>query len=459
MGELLKDYQGVVWTAPDGRSFNLKTLVNEWTRKHIGEVKENPKTTYSSGVSNSGKKAKGSTTSKHSSVSVSGGSKRVQDSNDTFTDLGIGGRDITLECYFIGKEHNEKANTFIKALGLTGKSRLKLVFGDELTVNVLSFTVKNDLTKNTNSTVVTVNFHETSKTTYPQSQRSKTKEIKASAEEAKTNIAQDLSDTVDSIDTPTRMSNFSGNFSSMMDTVSEGLSTASNVSLNSIMTDIVSQTPASNMYTMASQLGIVMYNAASVANNLKSEVMGFSLVPNGSIFGQWSSLISGFVSNSSSSKNSLTVDEIDNLRINDSSASIAIISLSESLIEKDYETRAEAVEAAKTLKELEQTWTEHVEGELDKVSELENVLIRDNSLTDIVNASASEILDRSYKLKVEKTITLTEDTTIIDIAYGYYYDDFKENPDDTIDYLIRTNGFSDDDFFLLKRGTEVKLYV
>lgn len=459
MGELLKDYQGVVWTAPDGRSFNLKTLTNEWTRKHIGEVKENPKTSYSSGTSSSGKKAKGSKTSSHSSVSVSGGSKRVQDSNDTFTDLGIGGREISLECYFIGKEHSQKADAFIKALGLTGKSRLKLVFGDELTVNVLSFTVKNDLTKGINSTIVTVNFHETSKTTYPKSQKSKTKEIKASTETAKTNIAQDLTDTVESIDTPTRMANFSGNFSSMLDTVSDGLSTANNVSLNSIMADVLSQTPASNMFTIASQLGIVMYNAASLVNELKSEVTGFSLIPSGSIFGQWGSLISEFISSSSSNNDTLTREEIDNLMINDSSASMAIISLGESLIEKDYETRAEAVEAAKTLKELEQGWTEHVENELDKISELENVLIRDNSLTDIVDASASEILDRSYKLKVEKIITLSEDTTIIDIAYDYYYDDFKENPDDTIDYLIRTNGFSDDDFFLLKRGTEVKLYV
>lgn len=440
MNELLKDYQGVVWTAPDGRSFNIKTIVNEWTRKHIGEVKENPKA----------KVKKGSTAPT---------TKKVQDSNDTFTDLGLGGRDIPLECYFIGKDHIKKSEDFCNALGLTGKSRLQLTFGDELTVNVLSFGVKKETTKNTNSIIVSVNFHETSKTTYPKSQKSKTKEIKAKSEVAKTNIAQNLTSTVDSIKTPTRMANFTSNFSSMLDKVSDGLSTASNISLNSIMTDILSQTPASNMFTIASQLGIVMYKAASLVNEAKTGITDFSLVPGGSIFGQWTSLISGFISSSSSNKNTLTREEIDNLMINDSSASMAIISLGESLIEKNYETRAEAVEAAKTLKELEQEWTEHIEDELDKITELENVLIRDNSLSDIVDSASSEILDRSYKLKVEKTITLSEDTTIIDVAFDNYYDDFVENPDDTIDYLIRTNWFSDDNFFLLKRGTEVKLYV
>ena len=80
--DLLKDNQGVVWTSPNGQEFNLKTLENEYTRKHIGEVKENPKAS-----------------------SGSSGKKKVQDANDTFTDLGIGGRDIPLTCYFIGENH------------------------------------------------------------------------------------------------------------------------------------------------------------------------------------------------------------------------------------------------------------------------------------------------------------------------------------------------------------------
>ena len=138
---------------------------------------------------------------------------------------------------------------------------------------------------------------------------------------------------------------------------------------------------------------------------------------------------------------------------------MSLISLGESLIEKDYETRSEAVEAAKTLKDMESEWTEHVESELDKIDELEKFIVRDNSLTDIIDSAANEILERSYKLKVEKTIVLTEDTTVIDLAYEHYEQDFNIDPDDTIDYLIRTNGFSDDKFFLIPRGTEVKIYV
>ena len=79
--------------------------------------------------------------------------------------------------------------------------------------------------------------------------------------------------------------------------------------------------------------------------------------------------------------------------------------------------------------------------------------------SDIVSASANEILERSYKLKVEQKIILSEDKTPIELAYKYYNDDFRNDPDGTLEYLIRTNKFTDDNFFIIPRGTEVKIYV
>lgn len=449
----------IIWISPKGTSFDLKVENNEYSRKHIGEVKENPRTSYSSGRSTSGAKAKGSTTSTHTSVSTSRSTKRVQDSNDTFTDLGLGGRDIPLECYFIGENHYTKAEAFIKALGEVGKSRLQLAYGDMLTVNVIDFKVTNPLKENINSTIVSVNFHETSPTTYPKSQKSKAKSIKNSVEVAKNDIAQTLDLTVKTIQSPTRLASFTSNFSSMLNKVANGLDTASKVSLNSIMSDILSQTPANNMFTIAKQLGNVMSKAARLVNHAKNEISDFEIIPSSNAFWQWQTLLNSLISGSKTTKSRLTQEEIDNLLINDSSASMSLISLGESLLDKDFETRGEAVEAAKNLKDLESEWTEHVESELDKIDELEKFLTRDNSLTDIIDSTANEILERSYKLKVEKRVILTEDETVIDLAHKYYEEDFANNPDETIDYLIKTNGFGDDNFFVIPRGTEVKIYV
>ena len=173
-------------------------------------------------------------------------------------------------------------------------------------------------------------------------------------------------------------------------------------------------------------------------------------------------MISNLITNATPTKrssNTLTAAEIDNLMINDSTASMAIVSVAESLIETSFETRAEAVEAAKSLKELESKWTDFVEEQYSKIETLEDYCIRGGGVGNVVSAAANEVLERSHKLKVEKRIILSEDSSITDLAYKYYNESFRENPDETINYLTTSNGFTDDEFFLLKRGTEVKLYV
>lgn len=434
--ELLKDNQGVVWTSPNGNTFYLKTLEDSYTQKHIGEVKENPKDKDSN-------------------------KKKVQDCNDTFTDMGVGGKDVSLDCYFIGDNHTTKAKELIEALKQKGKSKLKLVDEDEFTVNVLSFSKKRTLVKNQNCTIVSIEFHETAKTSYPTSSTSKTKQLKNQAEDIKEEIAQTLTQTVENIKNDTsRVQSFSDNFSNALTKISDELSVLSNASLKSIMTDISSQNIISNISTITSQVGIVLSKAATLANNVKSELSLDSIIAfSGDNFGNWENLINDFISLSKANKSVLNKKEIDNLIINDAMASMSIISFGQSLAEKNFETRLEAVEAAKTLKELEEVWTEFIEDELQKAETLENAVIRNNNLNDFVNAAASSILERSYKLKIEQTIILEESASVIDLAYRYYPDDFEKDPDKTVNYLITTNNFVDDEFFYLEKGTEFKIYV
>ena len=452
----LENLQQVTWTSPNKDVFTLKTLESGYSQKHIGEVKENPRTSYSASSSSKTKGGK-------SSASTSSGKKRVSDVNDTFTDLGVGGRDITLDCYFIGENHYTNAASFINALAQTGKSKLQLAYGDEFTVNVISFKVSNNLIQNVNTTVVNVNWHETADTTYPQSTTSKTKEIKNSASTLKDNVAADFSQAVDTIAaSTTRLQTFTSNFTSVLNKVSNVLDFADNLTLSTILTDILGQNLSTSALTIASQLGIIFYKAAALTSKVKN-LSGFTLADTGlsTLYGGWTSLISTLISNSttSSSATSLTTAEIDNLMLNDTLATLAITAAAETTIETDYETRAEAVEASKNLVTLFQTWNEFAEDELDKITELENFIIRDGGLQSVGVQAANEILDRSHKLKVEKTVVLAEDKTPLELAYEYYTEDFYSDPDAALEYLITTNNLKDDDFLLLKRGTEVKIYV
>jgi len=443
MVDILSQDRGVVWTSPKGTIFNLKTLESGYKRKHVGTIKENPK-------------PKKSTT------------KKITDSNDTFTDLGMAGRDVNLDFIFIGEKHDSESNLFEDALCERGKSRLILPYKGELTVNVIDFSVKNGLVENLNSTVVSVNFHETSKTNYPQSKSSGKKEVAKAATKTNEITAKNLSDAVSNVAADSsRMQKFTASYTKMLNNVSAALSTANNISLNSIMTDIMGQNVMSNAFTMTSQLQIVMSKAASLASKVKNAASDFSLssildsaTGTSSVLGSWQTLIATLITSSSpTSSIRIQKSDIDNLLINDTAATSALSALCTNTVKTNFETRKDAVDTAKGLADLEQTWTEFVEEQISRIEDLNDTIIRDSGLTELVGAACGEILNQSYELKIEKTIVLSEDKTVIELVYENYPEKFAENPDEAIKYFIKTNNLQDDEFFLIERGSEVKIYV
>ena len=45
------------------------------------------------------------------------------------------------------------------------------------------------------------------------------------------------------------------------------------------------------------------------------------------------------------------------------------------------------------------------------------------------------------------------------IAFEYYPDMFKSDPDAAIEYENKTNNFKGDDFFFLEKGRKIVIYV
>ena len=60
---------------------------------------------------------------------------------------------------------------------------------------------------------------------------------------------------------------------------------------------------------------------------------------------------------------------------------------------------------------------------------------------------------------MERKIILPEDESIVNLAYKYYPADFELLPEETIEYLIYSNNLQDEEFFILRKGTELKIYV
>lgn len=429
----------IQYTSPSGKVFNLKIVGDfGYKRKHNGEVKENPK----------------------SSSKNKTGKKQILDSNDTFQDKGMSGIDITLVCLFIGDNHDIEADAFIQALCEIGKSRLRLAYGGEITVNVLDFSVKNSMLEKINSTVVSVNFHQTAKTTYPKSKESAKNEIKAKSNEVNIQSAQDFDAQVQQIaQNTTRAAAFQANFTKCLGAISDALDAINDVSIDSIMQDLTNQNVIQSAFTMARQIQIVMQKGARLAarvQNISSEIPSFGAF---GVFGEMFKSFKALTETKSSISDTLRQSEIDNLILNDAMAKSALAALAETLVVNNYDTRKEATDAAQSLIEIDSDWNAYVDEQAGRIDDLKKAYIRDSNSTDLTATAVGEILQQSYSLKIEKTIVLSEDKTVIELAAEHYADAFKENPDETVGYLLRTNGFGDDEFFLIERGQSVKFYV
>ena len=336
---------------------------------------------------------------------------------------------------------------------------MRLAYGDEFTVNVLNFSVKNSLTEQINKTTVSVNFHQTSATTYPDSSSSDSKQVTVAAQASNTISAENFeAATQAAATTQTRMSRFRDSYSKMMSKVSNALSVANSISVKSILTDIVGQDVMSNAFTMTSQLQIALSQAVGLSYKVNSLKSGFKLPDNvASIKSSLSSLLGGL--KSSGTKYPLSAEQIDELKINDTTAQAIITSMAQSITQTEYTTRKEAIVAINDFAALADDWNEYVEDEYKKIDDLADAFIRDSGINEVVLAAINAVIEKSYELKVEKTLILTEDESVVNIAYKNYSNDFAIDPEGAIEYLISSNGWGDDMFYLLPKGTEVKIYV
>lgn len=419
----------VFWTSPSGKSFSLKTDSTGYKQKHIGEVRENPK-------------AKKSTT------------KKIQDVSDTFKDLGMGGKDLSLKFFFIGEKHVEDSLNFEKALCERGKSSLKIPYRDAFTVNVIDFETSNDL-KIVNQTVITVNFHQTAQTKFPTAQTAKKKAIVKLSNLQTIKLSENIEKTTKSLQTEARKTNFIKSFSNALEKVNAVLTDINDISVKSIMADILGQDILSNAGTITNQLHVLFRRTSQVSKKI-SNFGKFDLSGNNSVLGVLSNLLNSL--KSKRGKYSSAAD-VDNFVIDKTFGDLIILAQAETTTESDFATRKDAVSAATELKKTFDDWQNWADDEQSQMTDLSTALTDDNGLRDIVNSATNAIIEDSYNLKVEKKIILTESEAIYNLAYKYYAEDFAQNPEDTVNYLIQTNNFTDDKFFYLERGQTIKIYV
>lgn len=407
------------WTSPSGKVFKLK-LVQEYelSKKHIGEVKNNPSRSY-------GKKNSRRTY------------RTVNSSADTFQDMGTAGADIPLQVVYTGENHDLEADKLWEALSERGRSKLQLLYGGIITVQVIEFKRKSGLIKNCACTTINIQLHEVAGNIYPQvKDDTSSKAVKTSAASMSA-LAEELSEAAETVSNP---ETFLSKLQNGINKAGGVFGNIQNTTFTGILSDLASGTLLVNPFVMGTQIGKLFNTAFSSYSSAVSVLHSLK------------SILNVFTSESLPSR--------DEYIANNYIASSAIISAAEVLPQIEYDTRKDAVQAAEDFQDIYDEYVEYTEIIEEPFNEtLEDYIYSSVDINKAVQETVGAVIDKADNLKVEQHIVLSEPSNLISLACKYYRDEFKDDPEAAVDYLIKTNNFKEDDFLYLDRGREILIYV
>lgn len=409
----------VVWTSPSGKKFTLETDGKiKYSRKRKGEVKNNPTRSY-------GKK--------NNRTSY----KTINMSDDTFQDMGVSGRDFSLKIYFFGDNHDIEANKFEVAYCEYGKSKLQLPYGNMMTVQALDIDFEQDTVDRTSITEVNISFHQCGGNIYPIAKASKSSSLKKNISQMQATLSENFAETVNNLEDKQA---FADRWSQNLDKLSQKFVDIQSSDFMSILWDIKSQNILNNPLVMSTQLGML----------LKKGFLTYESVSD--VISSVSDLISDFLPDSGASKSEYTSDDLY--------LKSTIIAGCDVVSDSNFETRKDAVDAAENIQDINDQYVEQSQ-EIEQIinEKLEDTIISEVDTTEIVNETIASVIEKSDDLKIEKTITLNDNSNPLMIAFEYYPDMFKSDPDAAIEYVNKTNNFIGDDFFFLEKGRKIVIYV
>ncbi len=125
----------------------------------------------------------------------------------------------------------------------------------------------------------------------------------------------------------------------------------------------------------------------------------------------------------------------------------------ESVLNNQFETKVEAIEAAEVLLDMMDSatvWREDNFESLDEIDTGEAYQQMQNS----VALAAGFLVEISFSLKQERIIVLDRARTIVDLEGELY-----QTVDDNLDFLIMSNNLTGDEIIELPRGREIVYYV
>ena len=342
-------------------------------------------------------------------TSQKSGSKIINQSADTFQDLGVAGRDIPLTIKFIGDNHDLDANKFEKAFCEIGKSKLQLHYGNQIIVNAIEFTRKNSVIDNISCTIFEVKFHETADTAYPNADITKLQDLILKGKFLTTGNVANLVNTFNTVSQNiSSYKKFMTPFTNNLNMITGVLQNIQDSKYLSILSDIQSQMPFNNALVMGTQIGL-LYQAGLSTFNAASDIFN---------------ICSGAINQLMPSN-----PDFPTLASNDFFAKTALINTAQILASANIQTRKDAITAAQNYQGINQTYQQYIDSQIVTLSQNNTnsqpvSLAQDVDVYSLVQNTAGALYEQAFGLKTEMNIILDEPTNLIMLAYQYYPDDF-----------------------------------
>lgn len=376
------------------------------------------------------------------------------DADGTFVqDLGHTGRRYPLRVFFWGDNYDQEASAFEEALRERGTGKLEHpVYG---TVNVVPFgtvTQRDDLKTAANQAVIEVTFWETIGLIYPASQTDPASNVLTAVDEYNIAAASEFELDTD-LDSAVEQASFKNSYQALLDTAQSGLQAVADVqkdvedefnaiydSINNGIDILVAQPLA-----LAFQTVQLLQSPARALTSITARLDAYR------------NLASSIISNESGESN-ITSPGLDSTNSNtfhakDLYASTYITGSIVSVVNNQFATKNEALEAAEAV--LTQ-FDEVIAWRDDNFESLEEIDIGSayQQLQEAVALTAGFLVEISFTLKQERSIVLDRERTIVDLVAELY-----GSIDDQLDFFINSNNLSGSEILELPKGREIVYYV
>lgn len=379
------------------------------------------------------------------SVSKKTTGREFPDVNGTYVqDLGHSGRRFPLRLIFWGDDCDLEAEAFDAVLLETGTGKLEHpIYGTKNVVPFGDITRRDDLKTAANQAIIEVTFWETIELIYPTAQGDPASEVATSVDEYNAAAAAEFENSI-ILDTVNAAVTLKNDVVALVDSVQSGLEAIAavqaavekqfNAIVDSINTgiDVLIDQPLA----MAFQITQMIQAPARALASIKARLSAYKDLA--------TALISG---------DGADVSNVNELRTRDLYVSSYVTGSVLSVINNQFLTKTEAIEAAEEILEQLEAAIAWRDAQFEALGEVDTGGAY-QKLQNAVAIVTGFLVEISFTLKNERRIVLDRDRTIIDLAAEIY-----GTVDEDLDFLIASNDLSGSEILELPAGRTIKYYT